>query len=90
MPLMLDTYHSGLASRGFILHAWGKEKVAPREKISASAIAGAVGGTAGGLIRKYCYAIFKYISNVLYRRTKECDTRRIHVCSIWSNRTVPL
>ncbi|KUJ22205.1 uncharacterized protein LY89DRAFT_681491 [Mollisia scopiformis] len=39
------------ASRGFVLHAWGKEKVTPREKISASAIAGAIGGTAGGLLR---------------------------------------
>lgn len=36
-----------------MLHAWGKEKVTAREKISASAIAGAVSGaTAGGLIRK--------------------------------------
>ncbi|KAH7343019.1 hypothetical protein BKA65DRAFT_303336 [Rhexocercosporidium sp. MPI-PUGE-AT-0058] len=39
------------ASRGFVLHAWGKDKVTPREKISANAIAGAVGGTAGGLLR---------------------------------------
>jgi len=39
------------ASRGFVIHAWGKEKVTPREKISASAIAGGVGGTAGGLLR---------------------------------------
>jgi hypothetical protein len=41
------------ASRGFIIHAWGKEKVTPREKIPASAIAGGVGGTAGGLLRQY-------------------------------------
>ena len=40
-----------LASRGAVLHAWGKDKVAPREKVSASAIAGAVGGAAGGLLR---------------------------------------
>ncbi|KAH6723893.1 hypothetical protein BKA61DRAFT_566499 [Leptodontidium sp. MPI-SDFR-AT-0119] len=39
------------ASRGIVLHAWGKDKVTPREKISASAIAGTVGGTAGGLLR---------------------------------------
>jgi len=47
-------YVSILASRGFVLHAWGKDKVTPREKISASSIAGAVGGTAGGLLREFC------------------------------------
>jgi hypothetical protein len=39
------------ASRGFVLHAWGKDKVGPREKVSASTIAGGVGGTAGGILR---------------------------------------
>jgi len=39
------------ASRGAILHAWGPETVTPRDKISASAIAGGVGGTAGGMLR---------------------------------------
>jgi hypothetical protein len=42
---------SFLASRGFVMHVWGKDKVGPREKVSASAIAGGVGGTAGGLLR---------------------------------------
>jgi hypothetical protein len=36
-----------------VIHAWGKDKVGPREKVSASAIAGGVGGTAGGLLRWY-------------------------------------
>jgi hypothetical protein len=40
------------ASRGFVIHAWGKEKVTPQEKISAGAIAGGIGGTAGGLLRQ--------------------------------------
>jgi len=40
-------------SRGFFIHAWGKDKVGPGEKISASAIAGGIGGTAGGLLREY-------------------------------------
>ena len=39
------------ASRGFVIHAWGKDEVGPRENVSASAIAGGVGGTAGGLLR---------------------------------------
>jgi hypothetical protein len=39
------------ASRGFVIHVWGKDKVGPGEKVSASAIAGGVGGTAGGLLR---------------------------------------
>lgn len=39
------------ASRGAVLHAWGKDKVTPKEKISANAIAGGVGGTVGGLLR---------------------------------------
>ncbi len=30
------------ASRGAVLHAWGKDKVTPKEKISANAIAGGV------------------------------------------------
>jgi hypothetical protein len=41
------------ASREVVLQAWGKDKVTPRDKVSASAIAGGVGGTAGGLLRKY-------------------------------------
>jgi hypothetical protein len=36
-----------------VIHAWGKDKVGPREKVSASAIAGGIGGTAGGLLRQY-------------------------------------
>jgi len=47
----LDSKTFTSASRGLVLHAWGKDKVTPREKISASAIAGGVGGTAGGLLR---------------------------------------
>ncbi|PSS12961.1 hypothetical protein M430DRAFT_143450 [Amorphotheca resinae ATCC 22711] len=39
------------ASREVVLQAWGKDKVTPRDKVSASAIAGGVGGTAGGLLR---------------------------------------
>ncbi|TVY42424.1 hypothetical protein LSUB1_G001636 [Lachnellula subtilissima] len=39
------------ASRGFVLQSWGGDKVTPREKVSASAIAGAFAGSAGGLLR---------------------------------------
>jgi hypothetical protein len=40
------------ASRGIVLQVWGKDKLTPRDKITASAIAGGVGGTAGGLLRE--------------------------------------
>ncbi|KAK0124228.1 hypothetical protein ONS95_009204 [Cadophora gregata] len=68
------------ASRGVVLHAWGKEKVTPREKASASAIAGAVGGTAGGLLRgrrnvlpgAVMFALFGATGQVLYNMA---DTR---------------
>ncbi|PBP27861.1 hypothetical protein BUE80_DR001069 [Diplocarpon rosae] len=39
------------ASRGTVLQAWGKEKLSSKEKVSASAIAGGISGTAGGLLR---------------------------------------
>ncbi|CAL3969349.1 unnamed protein product [Diplocarpon coronariae] len=39
------------ASRRTVLHAWGKEELTPKEKISASTIAGGFAGTAGGLLR---------------------------------------
>lgn len=39
------------ASRGLVLHAWGKEQVAPRDKILASTLAGGFGGMTGGLLR---------------------------------------
>jgi len=62
------------ASRGFILQAWGKEKVTPQEKISASAVAGGIGGTAGGLLRgrrnvipgAIMFAIFGAAGQALY------------------------
>jgi len=64
------------ASRGFVLQAWGKDKVGPREKISASAIAGGVGGTAGGLLRgrgnvipgAIMFAIFGATGQALYNK----------------------
>jgi len=64
------------ASRGFVLHAWGKDKVGPRERISASAIAGGVGGTAGGLLRgrgniipgAIVFAVFGAVGQALYNR----------------------
>jgi hypothetical protein len=40
------------ATRGLVLNAWGGDKVTPRDRISASAIAGGVSGTVGGLLRK--------------------------------------
>ncbi|TVY84227.1 hypothetical protein LSUE1_G000540 [Lachnellula suecica] len=39
------------ASRGFTLKAWGKDRVTPRDEISASAIAGGLGGIADGLLK---------------------------------------
>lgn len=39
-----------IASRGLVIHAWGKDKITSRDKVSASAIAGGVAGTAGGLL----------------------------------------
>jgi len=62
------------ASRGFILHAWGKDKVGPREKVFASAIAGGIGGTAGGLLRgrsnilpgSIMFAVFGAAGQALY------------------------
>ncbi|KAL2075298.1 hypothetical protein VTL71DRAFT_241 [Oculimacula yallundae] len=69
------------ASRGVVLHAWGKDKVTPREKVSASAIGGAVGGTAGGLLRgrknvipgAIMFAIFGATGQYLYNGA---DARR--------------
>ncbi|RDW94917.1 hypothetical protein BP5796_00680 [Coleophoma crateriformis] len=40
-----------IASRGIVIQAWGGDRVTRREKVSASAIAGGVGGAAGGLLR---------------------------------------
>ncbi len=40
------------ASRGVIIRTCGGDTVTPQDKISASAIAGGVGGTFGGLLRK--------------------------------------
>ncbi|RDW88515.1 hypothetical protein BP6252_00547 [Coleophoma cylindrospora] len=40
-----------IVSRGIVIQAWGGDRVTPREKVSASAIAGGVGGAAGGLLR---------------------------------------
>lgn len=40
-----------VASRGIVIQVWGGDRITSREKISASAIAGGVGGTAGGLLR---------------------------------------
>ncbi|KAI9051589.1 hypothetical protein LZ554_004633 [Drepanopeziza brunnea f. sp. 'monogermtubi'] len=62
------------ASRGAVLHAWGKEKVTPNEKVSASAIAGSIAGTAGGLLRgrknvipgAVMFAIFGAAGQALY------------------------
>ncbi|KAL3417732.1 hypothetical protein PVAG01_10742 [Phlyctema vagabunda] len=38
-------------TRSVVLHAWGRDKVSPQDIISASAIAGGVSGSAGGLLR---------------------------------------
>ncbi|KAJ5050460.1 uncharacterized protein L3040_002343 [Drepanopeziza brunnea f. sp. 'multigermtubi'] len=62
------------ASRGAVLHAWGKEQVTPNEKVSASAIAGSIAGTAGGLLRgrknvipgAVMFAIFGATGQALY------------------------
>ena len=35
-----------------MIHAWGKDTTTPKEKISASAIAGGIAGTCGGLLSK--------------------------------------
>ncbi|KAE9372353.1 hypothetical protein N431DRAFT_439465 [Stipitochalara longipes BDJ] len=64
------------ASRGFVIHAWGKDQVGPREKVSASAIAGGIGGTAGGLLRgrgnvipgAIMFAIFGAAGQTIYNR----------------------
>jgi hypothetical protein len=40
------------ASRGIVLQGWEKERTTPRDRISASAIAGGIAGTAGGLLRE--------------------------------------
>jgi hypothetical protein len=37
-------------SRGAVIHAWGKDTITPKEKISASSIAGGIAGTCGGLL----------------------------------------
>lgn len=52
IPHALFTFTNTIipASRGFVLQAWGEDRVTPREKISASAIAGAIGGSVGGLL----------------------------------------
>lgn len=39
------------ASRGAVIHTWGKDNITPKERISASAIAGGIAGTCGGLLR---------------------------------------
>ncbi|KAG0648811.1 hypothetical protein D0Z07_5051 [Hyphodiscus hymeniophilus] len=39
------------ASRGIVLRAWRDDKVTPKDKITASAIAGGVGGASGGILR---------------------------------------
>ncbi|TVY18407.1 hypothetical protein LARI1_G002667 [Lachnellula arida] len=65
------------ASRGFVLQAWGVDKVTPREKISASAIAGALGGSAGGLLRgrknilpgAIMFALFGAAGQAIYNRS---------------------
>ncbi|TVY91543.1 hypothetical protein LAWI1_G001747 [Lachnellula willkommii] len=65
------------ASRGFVLQAWGEDKVTPREKISASAIAGALGGSAGGLLRgrknilpgAIMFALFGAAGQAIYNRS---------------------
>lgn len=40
-----------VVSRGIIVQAIGVDRVTPREKVFASAIAGSIGGAAGGLLR---------------------------------------
>jgi len=73
-----------LASRGAVLHAWGKDKVAPREKVSASAIAGAVGGAAGGLLRgrrnvlpgAIMFALFGATGQVVYNMADARNSER--------------
>ncbi|CZS94483.1 uncharacterized protein RCO7_10089 [Rhynchosporium graminicola] len=75
------------ASRGFVLHAWRKDKVTPREKISASAIAGAVGGTAGGLLRgrknvipgAIMFAIFGATGQYLYNKADARKSKQSQV-----------
>ena len=46
------------ASRGVILQAWENDIVTPKDRITASAMAGGVGGTVGGLLRMLCLFIF--------------------------------
>jgi hypothetical protein len=44
-----------------VLQKWGNDKVSPKEKVSASAIAGSIAGTAGGLLREFsiCHKFYQ-------------------------------
>jgi hypothetical protein len=60
--LLTNNYNAG--SRQAILHEWGNDAVTPRDKISASAIAGGIAGTAGGLLREFYFqTLFNVNSN---------------------------
>ncbi|KAH7419003.1 hypothetical protein BKA64DRAFT_633708 [Cadophora sp. MPI-SDFR-AT-0126] len=71
-------------SRGVVLHAWGKDNVSPREKVSASALAGAVSGTAGGLLRgrrnaipgAIMFALFGATGQVVYNMADARNSER--------------
>ena len=63
------------ASRGFVTHAWGEDKVTPKDRVTASAIAGGVGGTAGGILRRFISLITtrRLPSDKLHPRTDHAD-----------------
>lgn len=39
-------------SRQAVIYSWEKETLAPRDKVTASAIAGGISGSVGGILRK--------------------------------------
>lgn len=47
----ISTANIGIATRGLVLHTRGNDNSKPRDMVSASAIAGGVGGGVGGLLR---------------------------------------
>lgn len=72
------------ASRPLVQRAWGEDRNTYRDRVSISAAAGSITGAVGGLLRKSPNLPHRSRtpSNLVYRRSKECNTWCHRVCLI--------